>query len=326
MSDSAVVFNVQHFTIHDGPGIRTELFLKGCPLRCRWCSNPEGLSARIQPGVYRKKCLGAKACGLCEKACPESGKDGGSGPLTFYRGRLDSIDYGRCAGCMACSEACPSEAVKAWGREMTVEGAMGEIIRDRGYYERSGGGVTVSGGEPLLQADFVAELFAACREEGIHTCCESCLNISREQIDKVFPLTDLWIADLKMMDCEKHRENTGAGNERILENLRYLASEGADLILRIPVIPGVNDTQENMEQTADFILNEMGGRIRTLQLLSFMRLGQEKYESLGMEYEMTQQLKEYHFRRDYFQKKVERFVEYFSGRGIHTLKGTREKE
>lgn len=341
MEQIGTVFNIQHFTIHDGPGIRTELFLKGCPLRCRWCSNPESLTPRILPGVYKKKCLGKKACGLCVSACPEreAGPKGPkvpaeaagpvgpapeeSSPLHFYRNKLVSIDYDRCVSCMACADSCPSEAIKAWGRQVSAEEAMAEIRRDKGYYERSGGGVTISGGEPLLQTEFVAEVFRRCREEGIHTCCESCLSAGWEEIEQLLPLTDLWIADLKMMDPDKHREWTGAGNRQILANLKRLANNpNTELILRIPVIPEVNDTQENMEQTADFILNEMNGRIRTLQLLSFMRLGEEKYESLGMPYEM----KSVRFRRDYFQRKIDRFAEYFNRRGIHTLVGTREKE
>lgn len=316
MTTVGTVFNIQHYTIHDGPGIRTELFLKGCPLRCKWCSNPEGLDRKIQPGVYKKKCISEKKCGLCVSVCPH--KDA----LQFNRGKLTSIDRDICDSCMKCVDICPSDAIRAWGREITVDEAMEEILRDRGYYERSGGGVTVSGGEPLLQADFVAELFRACRDEGIDTCCESCMHAEPSQVQKVLPLTDLWIADLKTMDTEKHRWCTGAGNERILDNLKMLALSDVELILRIPVIPGFNDNMENMEQTADFILNELGGRVRTLQLLSFMRLGEEKYASLGMPYEM----KDVRFRRDHFQKKINGFAEYFSSRGIHTLVGTREKE
>ena len=316
LAATGIVFNVQHFTIHDGPGIRTELFLKGCPLRCRWCSNPEGLVPYIQPGVYKKKCISEKKCGICKKVCPVENA------LQFYRGKLVSIDRDICTNCMACGDACPSEAVKQWGREMTVEEAMKEIRRDKGYYERSGGGVTLCGGEPLLQPDFIVDLFKACREEEINTCCESALHIKWENIEKILPWTDIMIADIKHMDSEIHKANTGVGNELIHENLKKLAEAGMPLILRIPVIPGFNDNMENMEKTADFILNEMGNQIRTLQLLSFMRLGEEKYESLGMPYQM----KEVRLVRKQFQKKIAGFADYFKSRGIHCLVGTREKE
>jgi len=318
MSITGTVFDIQHFTIHDGPGIRTELFLKGCTQRCLWCSNPEGRQPQILPGVFQKKCLGKKACGLCLEACP-------SGSLRFYRNRLTGIDRESCVRCMACAEVCPAEAVRPWGREMTAEAAMEEIRKDRGYYERSGGGVTLSGGEPLLQPEFAAELLAGCQREGIHTCCESGLCVGWDAVERLLPVTDLWIADLKMMDPQAHRQWTGQSNETILDNLRRLAAAGADLILRVPVIPGVNDAQENMARSADFILEELHGNIRTLQLLSFMRLGQEKYASLGLPYEMADVLKQARFRRDHFQKKIEGFAAYFNSRGIHTLVGTREK-
>ena len=157
MSRQGIVFNIQRFTIHDGPGLRTELFLKGCPLRCRWCSNPESWLPQIQLGVYKTKCLGKNKCGACLDVCPVPDT------LQFYRGKLVGIDRDKCTTCMACYDECPSDAIKQWGKAMSVEECMKEIMRDVGYYERSGGGVTVSGGDPLVQADFVAELFKACK-------------------------------------------------------------------------------------------------------------------------------------------------------------------
>ena len=281
MTETGIVFNVQRFTIHDGPGMRTEFFLKGCPLRCQWCSNPESWAPQPQVGVYRTKCIGRKVCGGCEDSCPEGDI------FRFTAGKLAGIDRTKCTDCLACYEECPSDALKQWGRQMTVEECMELIRRDQGYYERSGGGVTVSGGDPL-----------------------------------VLPYTYLIISDLKLMDSALHRQYTGVGNELILQNLRRLAQEGRELILRIPVIPGVNDGRQNIEASADFILRQLGGQVRTLQLLSFMRLGEEKYKSLGIPYQMEA----VRLQRRAFQRRVEEIARYFNSRGIHCLVGTKEKE
>lgn len=315
MSQKGIIFNIQRFTIHDGPGLRTELFLKGCPLRCEWCSNPESWMASIQPGVYQSKCISREKCGSCEEVCPDKSM------LNFIDGKLTFIDRSKCSACMACYDACPSDAIKQWGTSMSVEECMREIRKDKGYYERSGGGVTVSGGEPLLQSDFVAALFKACKEEGIQTCCETTFYAEWKEIQKVLPYTDIMISDLKHMDSKIHKKYTGGYNEKILENLKTFAGEGHELILRIPVIPAVNDDMENIEATADFILNQLGGNVRTLQLLSFMRLGEEKYGSLGLPYKME----DVSLDREAFQAHVDEIAEYFTGRGIHCLVGTKEK-
>lgn len=242
--------------------------------------------------------------------------------MLFVEGKLGRIDPNRCNSCMACADACPADAIKQWGREISFQEVMDDIRRDKGYYDRSGGGVTVSGGEPLLQADFVAEVFKACREEGIHTCCESTLCVPWEQIEKVLPWTDMFFTDIKHMDSKIHEEFTGVGNERIFENQKKLVDFGKEMVVRVPVIPGINDDRSNIEKTADYILNELGGRIKTLQLLSFMRLGEEKYASLGRPYGMQ----DLEIDRPAFQKHVEEMAAYFEERGIHCTVGTREKE
>ncbi|WP_375748222.1 glycyl-radical enzyme activating protein [Vibrio sp. HN007] len=316
MLNSGTVLNVQRFTLHDGPGIRTEFFLKGCPLRCDWCGNPESFNKHIEVGVFQNKCITSNSCGSCAEVCPSPDM------LTFSGSKLDIIDRDKCSNCLECSEECPSEAIKQWGKIMTVDECMKIIRQDRGFYERSGGGITVSGGEPLLQSDFVLELFKACKLEGFHTCLESSFFSNWGRIDKLLPYTDLFISDIKAMDSDLHKKHTGVDNNRILENLIKLSNTGKELILRIPVIPGVNDSMGNAEATADFILNKLNGKIRTLQLLSFMRLGEEKYRSLGLPYKM----KDLEFDRNEFQQQVNTIAEYFNQRGIHCLVGTKEKE
>lgn len=274
------VFNVQPFTVHDGPGIRTELFMKGCSLSCEWCSNPEGISPQCEVGIYPDKCIGFDKCGWCEKSC----KNGV--PYMIYENRLVTIDRSRCQHCLSCADACPSGGIKPWGKRYSVEDAFKLVKKDKAYYEKSGGGVTVSGGESLLQADFVAELFKLCREDGIGTCVETALNVPREAVDKVLPFSDYWITDIKHMDPAVHKARTGTDNARILENIKYLASKNVKLVIRIPVIEGFNATEDNIRATGQFIANELRGKILQLQLLPYRKLGIEKYQSLNRSYPM----------------------------------------
>lgn len=312
--NKGIVFNIQRYTINDGPGIRTEIFIKGCPLKCKWCSNPESHKMAKEPGVYPSRCINVEACGQCITACKQQA-------LLFSDEGIFGIDRKKCIGCLECANACPSEAIKAWGEEMTVEEIMEIVRRDRNFYEKSGGGITISGGEPLVQKDFVIELLRASKAEGIHTCLESTFHGEWEDIKEVISYADLLISDIKCMDSEVHKQYTGVGCEKILENLKKIAKQGHEMILRIPVIPGINDDMENISKTADYIDKNIGDRLRTLQLLSFMRMGEEKCKSLDREYLM----KDLEFDREEFQKKVEEIAEYFNSRGINCVVGTKEK-
>ncbi|MGL6168475.1 MAG: (2S)-3-sulfopropanediol dehydratase activating enzyme [Fusobacteriaceae bacterium] len=315
MSNEGIVFNIQRFTLHDGPGIRTEFFLKGCPLRCDWCGNPESLKNYIQPGVFTNKCISEEKCGGCKEVCPDKNM------LNFKDGKLLSIDNTKCTNCLKCVKECPADAIKQWGKLMSVDECMKEALKDKGFYDRSNGGITVSGGDPILQSNFVTELFKRCKDEEIHTCFESTFYGEWKDVEKILPYTDLIISDLKHMNSMIHKKYTGVDNYKILKNLKKLTEQRKELILRIPIIPNINDDMENIKATADYIITELNNRVRTLQLLSFMHLGEEKYHSLGIPYKM----KNVKIDREVFQKNIAKIAIYFNSRGINCLVGTKEK-
>ncbi|MDR1589398.1 MAG: glycyl-radical enzyme activating protein [Oscillospiraceae bacterium] len=279
-----LVSNIQKYTIHDGPGIRTEVFFTGCPLRCLWCSNPETIAPYRRLGVYPDKCISLEKCGYCLSACPH----GENSPLEFDGGGVlkAAPPSERCAGCTRCADECPSRALKLWGEQTTVPELMKIIAEDRNFYRRTGGGVTLSGGEVTLQWEFASMLLEACHKASINTCVESALHCAPEHMEAVYEHTDLVIADIKHMDTKKHREYTGAGNERILENLRRTVQLGMKLVIRTPVVFGFNGDDENIRRTAEFIRDELGGRIIQYQLLPYRKMGTEKYDSLGIPYPM----------------------------------------
>lgn len=274
-----LVTNIQKYTIHDGPGIRTEIFFKGCNMHCLWCSNPETIDPRRQIGVYPKKCVG---CGSCVEVCPQGGS-----PIEFDETGLRAVHMNDlCRECFRCADECPGRAIMVWGDRMTVPELMKIIEEDRSYYESSGGGVTLSGGEVMVQWEFARALLMACREAGIHTCVESALNWPPEQVDQVMAHADLVISDLKHMDSEKHRAATGQGNERVLENLKRLARQGKPIVLRTPVIPDYNDDRASIGAIGAFVRDEMGSRVVQYQLLPYRKMGTEKHATLGQSYPM----------------------------------------
>ncbi len=268
------IFNIQRFSIHDGPGVRTTVFFKGCNLRCLWCHNPEAAGREPEVEFFPDKCI---ACGACVEVCPEDAQELIGNRRVYYRDL--------CRRCFQCIEECFSGALLKTGKEVDTSQVIAEIERDREYYRFSNGGVTFSGGEPLLQKDFLKSLLIECRLRGIHSAVDTAGNVAWEILEEIVPLTDLFLYDVKGYDEEVHRSATGAGNRRILENLKRLSEAGSQVWIRIPVIPGINASPEEMTRIADF-LAPLGG-IRWVELLPFHTLGAEKYASLGREYPMA---------------------------------------
>ena len=239
---TGIIFDIKRYAIHDGPGIRTTVFMKGCPLACPWCHNPEGIEPTAFVTYKKERCI---RCGACVKDCP------GGAILEDSEGISPSGLP--CTGCFTCAEICPSEAREAIGREMTAEELLMEIQKDIPFYDTSGGGVTFSGGEPLMQPEFLLQILHLCRQEQIHRAVDTTGYASTETLMSVAELTDLFLFDLKMMDSDKHERYTGISNQRIIDNLRQLADQKTTIIIRYPLIPGVNDDIENLDRTGSFL-------------------------------------------------------------------------
>jgi pyruvate formate lyase activating enzyme len=273
MSTADLVTNIQGYSIHDGPGIRTVVFFKGCGLSCRWCSNPECISPRPEIGLVKTLCT---KCGKCADVCPEKA-------LTFSADKPPVINRDKCNGCGACSSICSYKALILYGKPMTAAEIFDAVSRDKMFYDSSGGGVTVSGGEALLHSQTVIELFDKCRKAGIHTCIETSGFAATSTLKQVLGGTDLVLFDLKLINPEKHRRYTGKQNEVILENARLAAGSGKDVLFRMPLIPGINDDEQNIKETAKF-LHESGDNACRIELMPYHALGKGKYESLDKEY------------------------------------------
>lgn len=269
---AGTVLNVQKYSIHDGPGIRTTIFLKGCPLACWWCHNPESLSAKTEIVFLLNKCIG---CGDCTKICPNAAIT-----LTSQGVEKDGI---KCSLCEMCVEACPTGAMEKLGHKKTVAEVMREIEKDSIFYEESGGGVTFSGGEALHQLEFLDALLTACKAKGIHTALDTSGYASWESIARIADKVDLFLYDIKLMDEEQHKQYTGVSNKPILENLEKLAAAQHRIWIRIPVIPGINDDEKNIKALGEFLSSL---NLRDVYLLPYHNIAIDKYARLGKTYHL----------------------------------------
>lgn len=278
-SENDLVFNIQHYSLHDGSGIRTILFLKGCPLRCRWCCNPESQKREREIFYLSDKCIGRTECGMCVSACP-------SKAISFDDARgAARIEFARCTDCLNCAGACPSGAIAIQGTSYSVKQLVDIVERDSVFYQSGNGGMTVSGGEPLSHIDFLEALLVEARKRYINTAIETCGCVSYASLRRTAKHLDQILFDIKSMDSHKHRAYTGQGNEQILDNFTRLCEEFPDLPkkVRTPVVPGFNDTTEDIRAIREFLKDKPNVTYEPLKYHSF---GKGKYGALGRDYPM----------------------------------------
>lgn len=284
------VYDIQGFSVHDGPGIRTTVFTKGCPLKCRWCHSPESQAYHSQLCWFELRCIGTARCGLCISACPK----GAVTPGKLYYSEKEKreiehpqIDRSLCDDCGKCADVCTSQALFMSGRDYTVAEVLEQVLKDRAYFERSGGGVTISGGECLTQPAFTIALLKGLKENNIHTAVDTTGFVQYDILRKTLPYTDLYLYDLKHMDDKQHIAGTGVPCGLIKDNALKLAADGGKLQIRIPVIPGYNDSDENIRAVCELCVQMQAagpGSVTVIQLLPYHKLGIMKYDRLGVAY------------------------------------------
>ena len=270
---TGIIFNIQRYSIHDGPGIRTTVFLKGCPLNCWWCQNPESQLSGQEMVFWEDRCIG---CGVCSLNCP-------SGAIQMEN-KKPVTDKNKCNLCGECSRICPTQAREMIGEKLTAEEIIKEVEKDLVFYEESGGGVTFSGGEPLGQSEFLESLLICCQKKKIHTAVDTSGYISWEILNKIHSKVNLFLYDLKIMNSKRHKKYTGVSNELILENLKKLSSVHNNIFVRFPVIPGINDDYQNIKEMGEFLSSL---KVTQVNLLPYHYIGVDKYGRLGRTYKLV---------------------------------------
>lgn len=275
---TGVIFATQRMSVHDGPGWRTLVFLKGCPLHCQWCSNPESWATKPELAYNETRCLGTTECDHCISACPEKAV------LEAEKGQAIQIDWNRCTHCSDCTDGCPADALYLFGKTVSVEEVIRSVEEDSVFYARSEGGLTLGGGEPLLQPEFAAALLERCRKQGIHTSLETCGAVRWTAMEKVCQHADTIHYDIKSADSKRHKTFTGAGIQKIVQNLNQLSERFPEtpITVRTPVIPGFNDTRDDIAEIVQIIGNISS--VMTYELLPYHRFGSQKFGYLGKKY------------------------------------------